>query len=104
MESAAIGAVAARACVPFVALRVVVDGVEDSLPQGAEQWIDEHGERRMAAVLRAVASPREWRGLLTLAKRYREASNVLDRLARALASRQLLAPDAAAKGTDLFSA
>jgi adenosylhomocysteine nucleosidase len=104
MESAAIAAVAARACVPFVAVRVVVDGVADSLPRGAEQWIDERGERRMGAVLRAVASPREWRGLLTLAKRYREASGVLDRLARVLASRQLLSPSAPAKGTDQFSA
>ena len=43
MESAAIAAAAARARVPFVALRVVVDGVGDALPQGAERWIDERG-------------------------------------------------------------
>jgi adenosylhomocysteine nucleosidase len=89
MESAAIAAVAARARVPFVALRVVVDSVQDSLPAHAEQWIDERGERRLTAVLRAVATPRDWRALLTLANRYRAASAVLERLARALASRQL---------------
>jgi adenosylhomocysteine nucleosidase len=90
MESAAIAAVAAGARVPFIALRVVVDGLADSLPPGAERWIDDRGERRMAPTLRAVASPRQWRSLLTLAKRYRVASGVLDRLAHALAARRLL--------------
>jgi adenosylhomocysteine nucleosidase len=95
---------AAAAPTRAVAVDMESAAVEDSLPRHAEHWIDEHGERRMAAVLRAVASPREWRGLLTLARRYRAASGVLDRLARALASRRLLTPDSAAKGTDLFSA
>jgi adenosylhomocysteine nucleosidase len=85
MESAAIAAVAARARVPFVALRVIVDAVDDALPPGAEHWIDEHGNRRAAAALRAAASFRQWRPLLTLAKRYRVASAALDRLAQALA-------------------
>jgi adenosylhomocysteine nucleosidase len=93
MESAAIAAVAAQARVPFVALRVVVDGASDALPRGAEQWIDERGERRAMATLRAVASWRQWRPLITLANRYRVASGVLDRLARALARRRLLAVD-----------
>ena len=95
MESAAIAAAAARARVPFIALRVVVDGLEDSLPPHAERWIDERGERRMATTLRAVVSPRQWRALLTLAKRYRVASGVLDRLAQALAARRVLALDPA---------
>jgi adenosylhomocysteine nucleosidase len=90
MESAAIAATAARAGVPFVALRVVVDGVADALPQGAEQWIDERGFRRFTPTLRAVVTLRQWRPLLTLAKRYRTASTVLDRLAQALARRRLL--------------
>ena len=90
MESAGIAAVAARARVPFIALRVVVDGLEDSLPPNAERWIDERGERRMSTTLRAVASPRQWRALLTLAKRYRVASAVLERLAQALAERRVL--------------
>jgi nucleoside phosphorylase len=88
MESASIAAVAASARVPFVALRVVVDGVDDALPRGAERWIDEQGRRRASAVLRAVVDARQWRTLLTLARRYRVASVVLDRLARALAARQ----------------
>jgi hypothetical protein len=96
MESAAIAAVAERARVPFLALRVVVDGADDALPRGAEQWIDEQGRTRTTAALRAVVSWRQWRPLLTLANRYRVANGVLDRLARALAAKRLPAVDAAA--------
>jgi adenosylhomocysteine nucleosidase len=97
MESGAIAAAAARARVPFVVLRVVVDGVADALPQGAEQWIDERGHRRLKPTLRAVVTLRQWRPLLTLAKRYRTASGVLDRLAQALAGGRLLAVDVTAR-------
>jgi adenosylhomocysteine nucleosidase len=89
MESAAIATVAARARVPFVALRVVVDAAADALPQGAEQWIDERGRTRTRAALRAALSWRQWRPLLTLAKRYARANGVLERLARALAAKRL---------------
>jgi adenosylhomocysteine nucleosidase len=89
MESAAVAEAAARARVPFVALRVVVDGAGDALPQGAERWIDEQGRRRASAALHAVVSWRQWRPLLTLAKRYRVANGVLERLAHALAARRL---------------
>jgi len=91
MESASVAAVAARAGVPFVALRVVVDALDDSLPSGAEQWIDEHGGRRLAPALRAVVSIGQWRPLVTLARRYRVATRVLDRLAAALVERRVLA-------------
>jgi adenosylhomocysteine nucleosidase len=90
MESAAIAAAAARAGVPFVALRVIVDGVDDALPKNAERWVNERGERRLAPALRAAVAVHEWRGLLTLAKRYRLASRVLEQLARVLADRGLL--------------
>lgn len=96
MESAAIAAAAARARVPFVALRVVVDGVDDGLPRGAERWIDDLGHRRMTAVLRASLDVTQWRALLTLAKRYRIASRILDDLARALATPRMLGAGAAA--------
>jgi adenosylhomocysteine nucleosidase len=96
MESAAIAAVAARSGVPFVALRVVIDAVDDALPRGAEQWIDEHGRRRVVPALRAVAAVGQWGPLLTLAKRYRVASRALDRLVRELLARGLLADDTAA--------
>jgi adenosylhomocysteine nucleosidase len=98
MESFGIAAVAARSRIPFVALRVIVDGVDDSLPGQAEQWIDERGGRRLTPALRAAVSPRQWRALLTLAKRYRAARAALENLARALASRRSLTADAAALG------
>jgi hypothetical protein len=90
MESAAVAAAAARAGVPFVALRVVVDALDDALPRGAEQWIDERGNRRLAPALRAVFSADQWRPLVTLTRRYRLARRVLERVAHALAARRVL--------------
>ena len=90
MESAAIAAVAARARVPFVALRVVVDASGDTLPAGAEKWIDARGNTRAAAALGAITRPGEWQALWRLAQRYRTANAVLIRLARSVASRRLL--------------
>jgi adenosylhomocysteine nucleosidase len=81
MESAAVAAVAARARAPFVALRVVVDTAGDSLPRDAERWIDDRGDRRLMPALAAVAKPAQWRDLWVLARRYRAARAVLDRLA-----------------------
>jgi nucleoside phosphorylase len=98
MESAAIAAVAVQRRVPFVALRVVVDALGDSLPADAEAWIDEHGDRRFGAALRAVVQPTEWRALLTLAPRYRTAMGVLERLARVAASQGLLGVSARQPG------
>ena len=95
MESAAVAQVAARARVPFVALRVVVDGLDDALPQGSERWIDAHGNRRLTAALRAAFDFTQWGPLLTLAKRYRVASGALEDLARALAAPRLLGADGA---------
>jgi adenosylhomocysteine nucleosidase len=81
MESAAIAAVAARAGARFAALRVVVDAAGDELPADIEHWIDERGERRLGAALSAVLNPAQWRGLWTLAQRYRAARRTLARLA-----------------------
>lgn len=97
MESAAIARVAREARVPFVALRVVFDGVADALPAGAEQWLDEDGRRRLAPLLRAIASPGQWSGLVTLIRRYRVASRALEDLARALARRRVLVGDETAR-------
>ncbi len=85
MESAAIAAVAARARAPFVALRVIVDAVDDSLPGDAERWIDERGERRLLPVLAAAFQPAQWRDLWTLGQRYRAARRTFDRLAARIA-------------------
>ena len=90
MESAAIAAVAVRARVPFVVLRVVVDAQGDALPAGAEKWIDERGNTRSAATLAAIVRPGEWQALWRLAQRYRKANAVLVRLAQSVAARRLL--------------
>lgn len=81
MESAAIAAVAARAGARFLALRVIVDAAGDSLPADVERWVDERGERRLAAALAAALRPARWRELWTLARRYRAATRTLERLA-----------------------
>ena len=96
MESAGIAIAAARARVPFVVLRVVIDGVDDALPAGAQHWLDEQGRTRASAVLRAVVDARQWRALANMGARYRVASGVLDRLARALAAPRMLGTGAAA--------
>jgi adenosylhomocysteine nucleosidase len=90
MESAAIAGVAARARVPFVAVRVVVDAQRDELPVAAESWIDERGNTRGAAVLGELVRPGDWRALWRLAQRYRKANAVLTSLARTVAGRRLL--------------
>lgn len=86
MESAAIAAVAARAGARFVALRVVVDAAADELPADVERWIDERGERRIGPALSAALHPNQWRGLWTLAQRYRAARRTLARLAPIVAA------------------
>lgn len=90
MESAAIAGVAARARVPFVAVRVIVDAQGDALPAGAEKWIDARGNMRSSAALGAIARPGDWQALWRLAQRYRKANAVLVRLAQCLAARRLL--------------
>jgi adenosylhomocysteine nucleosidase len=90
MESAAIAGVAARARVPFVVLRVVVDAQADAVPAGAESWIDAHGNTRTAAALGAIVRPGEWQALWRLAQRYRKANAVLVRLAKSVAAQKLL--------------
>ena len=90
MESAAIAAVAVRARVPFVVLRVIVDAQGDALPARAEQWIDARGNTRSAAALGAIVRPGEWQALWRLAQRYRKANAVLVRLAKRVAALRLL--------------
>jgi nucleoside phosphorylase len=96
MESAGVAIAAARARVPFVVLRVVIDGVDDALPAGAQHWLDEQGRTRASAVLRAVVDARQWRALANMGARYRVASGAMDRLARALAAPRMLGAAGAA--------
>jgi len=93
MEAAAVAAVAARAGVPFVAVRVVVDTLDDALPAGVAAWIDAQGNPRRLAPLAALTMPREWPALWRLATRFRAAQRSLHGVAERLASERLLSVD-----------
>lgn len=92
LESAAIAAAAAAAGRPFVAIRVVVDGVADALPAEIERWVGESGERRLAPVVRAALAVKSWPTLLLLAQRYRVARGVLAAVAEQLVARGFARP------------
>jgi adenosylhomocysteine nucleosidase len=99
MESAAIAQVATRAGARFVALRVIVDAAHDSLPGNAERWIDERGERRLAAALAAAFKPVQWRELWILGQRYRRARQTLERLAPFVVARGFFAHKSAPRAS-----
>ena len=80
MESAAIGEVAMASGIPFVVLRVILDGAADSLPD-VEGLMDQAGNRDSRAVLRLVCKPAQWSRLFVLAGRFRRARAALTRCA-----------------------
>lgn len=83
MESYAIASVATARGLPFVAIRVIVDGSGDDVPS---ILLDVAGSRgRIAAghlLVRMLASPRSLAPLLRLARRYRVARRSLREAAR----------------------
>jgi adenosylhomocysteine nucleosidase len=93
MEAVAVAAVAARAGVPFVAVRVIVDTLDDALPAGVAAWIDAQGNPRRLAPFAALTMPREWAALWRLATRFRAAQRSLRGVAEQLASERLLSVD-----------
>lgn len=98
MESAAIAEAAQLAGARFVALRVIFDSHADLLPPRADRWIDERGNRRIAAAIDAALTPADWPALWILGQRYRTARRVLDRLARRLLPSDLFLPASADSG------
>lgn len=85
MESAAIAEVAASAALPFVVLRVVVDGITDALPKHADTWVTPAGESRWLPFLGTLLfNPSQWGALALIARRYGTARRTLDRLAARL--------------------
>ena len=54
MESAAFAAAASQIQRPWAVVRGVSDGVDDSLPDDIEDWIDEKGRTKTAAVISAI--------------------------------------------------
>jgi nucleoside phosphorylase len=54
MESAAIASVASNRAIPFLAIRVILDPVDENLEVAFEQFLDERGEPRPLPLIRYV--------------------------------------------------
>lgn len=82
MESHAVASIAHAAGVPFIALRVVADGVNDTLPRAALAAIGSEGDTRIGALLKALAAhPGELPEFVRLALASRTALRSLRRVA-----------------------
>jgi len=91
MESAAVGRVARERGVPFMALRVIADTAQDSLPPALHSALGDgaafpHGVRFWWSLLSA---PSGWPALARLGRRYQRARVVLARCGRAGVAWQL---------------
>ena len=94
MESAAVAAVAQEARVPFVAVRVVADSTDITLPSSALNAWDEFGRLNFLKLIRGIAArPTELFPLIRLARDYRAAQRTLALVARLIGS-DLLLPQA----------
>jgi adenosylhomocysteine nucleosidase len=83
MESLAVAAVAARHGLPFLAVRVIVDTANDSLPR-AIAAATQCGQLRIARLIGALArAPGELSAIVRLVGRYRAATQSLIAIARA---------------------
>jgi nucleoside phosphorylase len=84
MESGAVVAVAVEAGLPVAVVRVIADGVTDTLPPNIADWVTADGRRRIGPVLNAIVTPSRWRDIARLARRHRVADRALVKLARRL--------------------
>jgi adenosylhomocysteine nucleosidase len=97
MESAAVGEVAARHQLPFIAVRVVVDSATDVLPHAVTAAADNEGHLQIWRLIGALAlAPNELVPLIRLARRYRAANRSL----AAIAKTGSLAPYAVSPASD----
>jgi len=97
MESAAVGEVAERHQLPFIAVRVIVDSAVDVLPRAVTAAADNEGHLQIWRLIGALAlAPNELAPLLRLARRYRAANRSL----AAIASTGTLAPYAFSPASD----
>ena len=82
MESLAVGQVAAAHGLPFIAVRVIVDGAADPVP-GAVAAASRGGRLSILRLIGGVlAAPRDMVDLVRLARRYRAATRSLTAVAR----------------------
>jgi adenosylhomocysteine nucleosidase len=83
MESLAIAEVARSQGLPFIAIRVIVDGASDTLPPLVTAAADEEGHLQIGRLLGALArQPGELPALIRLGQRYRAANRSLAAVAR----------------------
>jgi len=93
MESYAIAELASARRLPFLAVRVIVDGAADRLPRPVAAAADAAGSLRIGRLLAALASaPFEIAPLLRLARRYRTASRSLAVVGPTVAAAGLAGP------------
>jgi adenosylhomocysteine nucleosidase len=85
MESAAIAHLALEADIPFLAIRVILDSRQTTIPRCALTFTDEYGRLRLAHCIAGLFSkPSEIPGLVELALSYRKARATLDLVGRQL--------------------
>lgn len=85
MESGRIGEACAALKLPFLVVRVVVDELDDRLPQLLQNTTSSRGALRMAPLLAGLmAHPGELAALARLGRRYRRARRALEAAAWAL--------------------
>jgi len=83
MESVAVGEVAERHGLPFIAVRVIVDSATDVLPRAVTAAADNEGHLQIWRLIAALAlAPNELAPLIRLARRYRAANRSLAAIAR----------------------
>ena len=83
MESAAVGEVAERHQLPFIAVRVIVDSAADVLPRAVTAAADSEGHLQIWRLIGALAlAPNELAPMIRLARRYRAANRSLAAIAR----------------------
>jgi adenosylhomocysteine nucleosidase len=84
MESLAIAEVAQSHGLPFIAVRVIVDSAQDSLPRAVTAAADSAGHLHIWRLIGALArAPGDLGPLIRLAQRYRAASRSLAAVAKA---------------------
>jgi adenosylhomocysteine nucleosidase len=104
MESAAVAGVAARAGLPFAAIRAVVDVARHGLPRRVLRAVDSRGNVRPARMAAALAaSPHEWPGVFRTARNARIARRTLSQV-RMVTGARLAFDDAAVRHRALAEA
>ena len=91
MESAAVAAVAQKAGVPFVVVRVVADAVDTTIPESTLNAFDEFGRLSFPKLIQGfVQHPTELFALFRIGRNYRAAQKTLAAVARLTGNNLLL--------------